>query len=81
VPPNLAATRVAKALKASRKDMCEVTANMVVNWRERYMQGPGPGVSTDSLGGWLEQFPENFSNTPLKRGNSLVRLLERSDRI
>jgi hypothetical protein len=76
MPVRDAAQRVARALKTGRKDMGDVTPETIINWRERIEQGPGPGAPEDAIRSFLEPLPPSMGDTPLKRGNNLVKVLK-----
>jgi hypothetical protein len=77
-----AASRIARALKGKRRDMGEVTAATVVNWRERLMQGPGPGASEEAVQQYRMPLPDHFGETPKLRGEALLKkLAQRGDAI
>ena len=70
-----AAGRIARALKAKRRDMTNVSAATVVNWRERLMQGPGPGASEEAVRQYCMPLPDRFGGTPKLRGETLLKAL------
>lgn len=72
-----AASRIARALKAKRRDMSDVSATTVVNWRQRLMQGPGPGASEDAAQQYCMPLPDHFGETPKSRGEALLKKLAR----
>ena len=76
VPIKIAAGRIAHALKANRKDMAGITDETIINWREQILRGIGRGAPENAWQSYLDPFPPNFGNTPLKVGNSIVKLLK-----
>jgi hypothetical protein len=70
--PVESAGRVARALKANRHDMGKVNAETVVNWRERLMQGKGPGASEYAILAFQDPVP---GDTPKARGEFLLTAL------
>jgi hypothetical protein len=68
-----AAQIVANALQdASRKVVGNITAQTVTNWRERLMQGEGPGASEFAVQAYRDSLPFEMGDTPLERGKNLV---------
>jgi hypothetical protein len=79
---DLAASRVARALQAKRRDMSDVSAATVVNWRERLRQGPGRGASEEAVQQYNMSLPDRFGATPRLRGEALLKALaKRGDAI
>jgi hypothetical protein len=77
MPIDDAATKIAMALKqASKKGLRPVTARTVINWRERFEQGPGPGAPQAALHVYSRN-PGPPGGTPLERGLGLVEELKR----
>jgi hypothetical protein len=66
------ATRIARAIKAGRRDMGSVKAATVLNWRDRMMQGPGPGASEQAV---LQYRMPVAGDTPKARGEILLKAL------
>lgn len=69
---NQSAGRIARALKAGRRDMGHVNAATVVNWRERFEQGPGAGAQADAMEQYRMPTP---GDTPKERGENLLKAL------
>lgn len=77
-----AASRIVRALKAKRRDMGDVSAATVVNWRERLIQGPGRGASEEAVQQYNMSLPDRFDETPRLRGEALLKALaKRGDAI
>jgi hypothetical protein len=71
---NQAAGRIARALCAGHRDMGEVKAQTVVNWRERLMRGPGRGASKLAVQRFLAPL-KGFPDMPKERGEILLKAL------
>jgi hypothetical protein len=76
VPKKEAAGRIAKALKrASSRGMGRINAKTVIHWRERIMQGPGPGAPDAAIAHYKESLPPGMGSTPLARAEKLLEVL------
>jgi hypothetical protein len=76
--PKLSAGRIATVLRGIRKAMKNVTGETVTNWRERIMQGPGPGAPGWTIAHYNAALPENFGHTPKERGETLLLALKKN---
>lgn len=74
--PGESAGRVAKAVRAGRRDMPNVTHETVKNWRERLEQGPGPGASENAIFNYEQLKEDNLGDTPKQRGEALIKIIK-----
>jgi hypothetical protein len=70
-----AANRVAKSLKKPSTDMQDVTGETVTNWRERIVQGVGPGAPAEAVAHYKEPLPLRLGSTPKMRGENLLKII------
>lgn len=75
VPPRDAATQVAAVVR-NIPGFKKVTAAKVTNWRERIMQGPGPGAPQVAIN-YYRMSRQHKEWTPKQRGEGLIRALRK----
>lgn len=78
--PKVAAARIATALQgAAQRRMGKIDAKTVINWRNRLMQGPGPGSPPMALAHFKAPVESGLGETASAKAESLLKVLrERS---